>query len=184
MVLPLSSPRSCSLATSRRSADERARLHRRREAVLPRGRLRRHAIRYRPTLDAADDRQALRRDGEALRVRSRRSTSTPARAFFAPLRPGEPADDGRLSVRRRRPGVARSSRIPTRARSRRSRSSTPAIRRGSRSSTKKQQLAPALHAIIAPRSPACSRSTTRRARTCASSRWAASPASCRSTSPA
>ena len=35
----------------------------------------------------ADRRQALRRDGEALRAASRRSTSTPAQAFFAALRP-------------------------------------------------------------------------------------------------
>ena len=37
---------------------------------------------------------------------------------------------------------------------------------------------------FAPRSRACSRCTTRRARTCASSRSAAFPASCRFTSPA
>ena len=81
---------------------------------------------------------------KTLRVHRRRTTSTPARDVLRDDAPGGPADDGRLSVRRWRLCSPRSSRIPTRATSRRSRSSTPAIRRGSRSSTKKSTLRDAL----------------------------------------
>ena len=128
-----------------------------------------------------DRRQALRGDAEALRALHRQVHHTRARVL-RDRAADQRADDGRLSVRRWRSRGRRSSRIPTRARSRRSRSSTPAIRRASPRSTRRRSR-PRCR-TTATRSRACSRSTTRRARTCASSSTAASRASCRSTSPA